>query len=178
MKRINISLSKAGSIDRAIQTLKTYQNDLHRKSTAFVWKLAEYGIEAGKLGGGEWSRFIAFSRTIKSRPDGAEGKIIAVGDKLPGLRHGEVIYADALLLAEFGSGWNAEVRESVPVAGVGQGTFPGQEHAGDPRGWYYWDADNQQWVHTYGESPTFPMHYAMLEMMSVVERVAKEVFQS
>ena len=176
MKRINVSLSKHGSIDRAIQELERYKTELHDKCSLFVWRLAQEGIDAGKLGAGEWSRFIAFSRTVKRTPDGADGKIIAVGDKLPGLRGQDIVYADTLLLAEFGSGWNAEVKD--PVVEVGQGTFPGQIHATDPRGWYYWDADAQEWVHTYGESPTFPMHYAMLEMKGVVERIAKEVFRS
>ena len=77
-------------------------------------------------------------------------------------------------MAEFGSGWLSEVLFNV--SGVGQGTFPGQIHAFDEKGWY-WTTEDGVKHHSIGEKPTHPMHNAMNEMIRDVEKIAVEVFK-
>lgn len=171
--RVNISLSEFG-IRKAIDALNDYNRQLHNKCAMFVDKMAEVGIATAKLNCGDYGNVITFSKQLTVDAGyGANGKLIAVGTPISRLRGGEVIEADPLLLAEFGSGWNAKVLDKVE--GVGQGTFPGQTHAFDPRGWWYVDEDGES-HHSYGEAPTFPMHSASIAMILEINRVAKEVF--
>lgn len=176
-KRIKISLNDASSIDRAISALKQYKIELQNKAIMFVSELAQVGIETAKVNCGEYGDRISFSRSTKLTPDGAEGKLIAVGSKIAGFRGKDIVYADALLLAEFGSGWEAEVLDDVPGLVVGQATFPGQIHASDPDGWWYLGADGE-YHHTMGVVPTHPMHSAMIAMVFDFQKVARKVFRS
>ncbi|MBR1631357.1 MAG: hypothetical protein IJ680_05830 [Paludibacteraceae bacterium] len=170
--RINISLSDFG-IRKAVDALKDYDRQLQNKCAMFVDKMAEVGIATAKLNCGDYGNVITFSKQLSVGEHGANGKLIAVGTPVFRRRGGETIEADPLLLAEFGSGWNAKVLDKVD--GVGQGTFPGQTHAFDPRGWWYVDEHGES-HHSYGESPTFPMHSAAIAMLFDINRVAKEVF--
>jgi len=79
------------------------------------------------------------------------------------------------LLAEFGSGWLANI-SNWNVPGVGQGTMPNAEgHAFDRDGWWWYDTNGNK-HNSYGEKPTYPMHAAMVAMMMEVDRIAREVF--
>lgn len=175
MRRINCSLSKRGSLDRAISDLQRYKVELQNKCIMFVSELAQVGIVTAKANCGQYGDRITFTREVRLTPNGASGKLVAVGSKIAGFRGEEIVYADALLLAEFGSGWEANVIENVP--GVGQGTFPGQIHATDPDGWWYLGEDGV-YHHTYGEKPTYPMYNAMVAMISDFQSVAARVFRS
>lgn len=173
-KTINIDLNKKNSVRDAIKQLRAYKSELHRKCRTFVSRLATVGIETAKLNCGEYGNVITFSRDIDSRyAGGAKGRIVAVGTPVARLRSGETIYMNPLLMAEFGSGFEARVLDKVE--GVGQGTFPGQTHAFDPMGWWYTDEDGET-HHSYGETPTYPMHSADIAMILDINRIAKEVF--
>lgn len=89
-----------------------------------------------------------------------------------------------LLMEEFGSGNHAVVWESsdgnrtgVLSDGtrVGQGTFPEQQHAFESS-WHYMDL-NWNWHTVTGETPTRPMHNAVIEIITQVEATAREVFR-
>ena len=90
-----------------------------------------------------------------------------------------------LLMEEFGSGSHAVVwensdgsRTGVLSDGtkVGRGTFPEQKHAFESS-WHYMDL-NWQWHTVSGETPTRPMHNAVIEIITQVERTAREVFRN
>ena len=168
---INIKLDSR-SIKMAIRNVKKYQDKINSKCEQVVNRLADIGIETARLNCGEYGTYITFSKEVKGTATGANGKIIAVGTPTERGRNGEYII-DPLLMAEFGSGWKAKVLDKVD--GVGQGTFPGQTHAFDPRGWWYSDKDGKS-HHSYGEAPTFPMHSADIAMIMEVNKVLKEVF--
>ena len=178
MRRFNCSLNKHGSLERAIDDLKQYKVELQNKCIIFVSELAKIGIETGKANCGEYGSVIAFTRKAEITPTGAKATLLATGTPIVRQRKGQTIEANPLLLAEFGSGWQAEVLQYMVPLQVGQGTFPGQTHAFDPNGWYYWDEAQQEWVHTMGESPTFPMYSAMMSMIFAVNETAKRVFRS
>lgn len=175
MKRIYISLSRPGSLQKGIDELRRYQQELRNKTVMFVAELAKAGIETAVLNCGEYGDRITFSRTVQVTDTGATGKVIGVGSLKAGFRGEQIVYANTLLLAEFGSGWESEVLDNVP--GVGRGTFPGQIHANDPAGWGYLGEDGR-YHHTMGEKPTHPMHSAVLQMMSDFQDIARRVFRS
>ena len=79
-------------------------------------------------------------------------------------------------MAEFGSGHLAEVL--FDIAGVGQGTFPGQTHAfDDVWHWKEWRDDHTgEWHHSKGFRPTHPMYQAEMDMIKEVVNIAKEVY--
>lgn len=165
--KINLTLSKS-SIDAAIRELDKYQKKIKEKSAELVRKLAEAGIAVAKGRRGRWGELIQFypSATTFSA-DGTTAEIDLIGTAEP---IGDI---KPLAFAEFGSGWLANVLWDVE--GVGQGTFPNQTHAFDPKGWYYRDEDGEL-HHTFGELPTYPMYFASLEIMQKVDEIGREVF--
>lgn len=172
---IKIDLFNKESIRQAKKELKEYKKNLAKKCETVVSELIEVGITTAKLNCGEYGDVITFSKEILAKnANGVRGRLVAVGAPVFRMRGGELITVDSLLIAEFGSGFEARVLDKV--AGVGQGTFPGQTHAFDPRGWWYTDVETGETIHSYGESPTYPMHSAMLAMIFDVDRVLREVF--
>lgn len=175
MTTIKIDLFNKDSIRQAKKELKEYKKNLAKKCETVVSELIKVGITTAKLNCGEYGKVITFRKEIPSKDsNGVIGRIVAVGTPVYRMQSGEQVAVDPLLMAEFGSGFKTEVLDMVP--GVGQGTFPGQTHAFDPRGWWYTDIETGESVHSYGESPSHPMHNAMLEMIASVDRVLREVF--
>lgn len=172
--KINIKLDTR-STKMAIRNLKRYHKQLQEKCNLFVDKLLDEGISTARLNCGEYGQFITFTKSFGGNKDTVKGTLTAVGTPVIRERGNKVYEVDPLLMAEFGSGWEAEVLDNV--SGVGQGTFPGQTHAFDPRGWWYTD-DSGNTVHSYGESPTFPMHSASIAMLFAIDTTIKEVFGS
>ena len=176
MKTININLNEEGSIKTAKSELRRYRKDFHTKTRSFVNRLITVGIKTARMNTGKYGEVIAFERDIRQKDNEILGKLIAVGQPIYGMRKGELVEANPVLLAEFGSGWEAKVLDQPVGLSVGQGTFPGQTHAFSPQGWYYVNLEDGETYHTYGEAPTFPMHSAMLAMLFDIDRIAKEVF--
>lgn len=178
MKRIYVSLTTEGSIEKAIKALEEYKSDILEKTEVLVERLMDVGIESGIANSGDYAGMIVFKKEIIAGIDGVEGILIATdGQKIirewkyrGGLKQAEV---SPLLMAEFGSGWLAKVLDNVE--GVGQGTFPGQTHAFDSQGWW-WETPDGEKHHSYGEAPTYPVHSALFAMMFEVDRIAKGVF--
>lgn len=171
--KINVKLDTR-SVKMAIRNIRQYQQRLDEKCSLFVSRLADKGIDTAKLNCGEYGDRITFSKTVTNSGHVAVGRLIAVGTPMARLRNGQEISVDPLLLAEFGSGWEARVLDDI--GGVGQGTFPGQTYAFDPQGWWYTDIETGESLHSYGEAPTFPMHAASIAMIYEINDVAKEVF--
>lgn len=178
MKKLHISLTTKGSIDKAIKALEDYKKDIVTKTERLVAELLEVGVETGIANSGEYAGMIVFKKEIVAGSDGVNGLLIATdGQKIirewkykGGIKQAVV---SPMLMAEFGSGWLAKVLDNVE--GVGQGTFPGQQHAFDPQGWW-WETPDGEKHHSYGEAPTYPVHSALFAMMFEVDHIAKEVF--
>ena len=181
-KRINISLTRKGDIEKAIKELRDYQKHLNWQLGEFFRRLMDVGIETAQDNSGHYKGYIRFEKQISVSDDEAEGLLIATDGKRlirewytsKARTHKRSYEVSPLLLAEFGSGWLAEVLDNVP--GVGQGTMPhSYGHATDDDGWYWYDEDGIK-HHSIGEAPTFPMHTALIAMENEVDRIAKEVF--
>ena len=171
--KINIKLDTR-SVKMAIRNIRRYQKQLDEKCALAVQKLADVGIATAKLNCGAYGDKITFTKEITNGNHKVVGRMIAVGHPMMRMQKGQAVEVDPLLLAEFGSGWEAKVLDNV--AGVGQGTFPRQTHAFDPQGWWYVDIETGESIHSYGESPTFPMHSASIAMIFSINDVLKEVF--
>ena len=173
-RTITINLHSPGSVKAFEKQITNYKKDLERKARAGLHALADAGIEVAKANCGEYGQFIVFSKKVNSLSGGgAKGEILAVGTPVKRLRAKMEIDMNPLLMAEFGSGFHAEVLDEVP--GVGQGTFPGQTHAFDEGGWWYVDFEGNSHRST-GETPTHPMHNAALEIIRTARAVFAEVF--
>ena len=165
-------------ISNLIDNLKSYNENLKIQCIAFVTKLAESGIKTAKANCGKWGEYIVFKKEVEGTDDGCIGIMYAYdGEKVISSwkykGSTKSVEVSPLLMAEFGSGWKAKVLDDVE--GVGQGTFPGETHAFDPRGWW-WETPDGVKHHSTGEAPTFPMHSASLDMVFKIEEIAKEVF--
>lgn len=168
------------SINKAIDDLKEYKLSLRRKSEEFVGRLLDEGIKvAYQHVPSEYSGYIEFTKEITGGQQvvgvltGKDTKpfistwIVKGGEKS--------VEVSGILMAEFGSGWLANVMWDV--TGVGQGTFPGQTHAFDTQGWFWTDTEGVK-HHSRGTNPTYPMYSAEMAMLRNIDSIAREVFGS
>ena len=165
------------SINELIKALEDYKKTLDDKVTKFINELLDVGIATAQANTGKYDGYIQFTKKIE---DSEVGILIGTDTELPvtwKTSHGDVGYnVRPLLLAEFGSGWLANVMQyDEPISGVGQGTMPNAKgHATSAFGW--WWVDKQGEHHSYGERPTYPMYYAVIAMKLEIDRIAKKVF--
>ena len=183
-RRLYVSLTRDGSIDKAIKALEEYKQELTMKMETFVRKLLDVGIKAGIANSGQYAGMILFEKEVVAGSDDIEGVLIATdGDKIirewkykGGIKRAVV---SPMLMAEFGSGFLAFTQNTRDYLdkdlGVGQGTFPNQIHAFDKEGWF-WETPDGKKHHSYGEAPVYPIHSAVLAMTFEINRIAKEVF--
>lgn len=182
IKRYYVSLfggSKKSTIDKLIDDLEAYKQSLKDRTRVFTEELAKVGIKAAYANLGQYEGSVTFESK-----DGGEGITIISGkdkdlilrewftDK--GLTNKRSYEISPLLMAEFGSGWLSVVL--YDIAGVGQGTMPGQKHASDPKGWVWYDEHGIK-HRSIGEPPTFPMHNAIVAMLTQADEVAKRVYK-
>lgn len=181
-KKINVSLTRKGDIERAIKELEKYKEDLVDKEKLFCRRLAEIGVNAAMMtlatkGQGDSSRSASFN--IAYEVNGQEITFILSITSTPTItKDGRVFYPH--LGWEFGAGnfFNGGMKSPNPKAGalgLGPGTFPDQTHVPDPGFWYYRDEHGDP-VRSYGTQATMPMHTAVVEMMKSVEEIANEIY--
>ena len=176
--QINIKLDTQ-SVKMAIRNAKKYQSRLQTACEKYVEELANLGIRVAKMNEGEYAGRILYDKKFEPKVNGCTCIMIAEGAEI--LRQWDTndgvqsVTVNALLMAEFGSGWMADNDMAKEWgANAGQGTFPGQEHAFDRNGWYWKDTTGKH--HSYGEEPTYPMYNAYMEMYRQMNAVAQKVF--
>lgn len=177
MKRINLKLDDK-SIKNAIKELEDYKVSLKSKSERFVSRLIDEGIKVAYQHLGRYEGYVEFTKEIDNQSTQCVGLLIGKDSK-PFIstwkyKGGEKsVEMSGILMAEFGSGWLANVIWNV--GGVGQGTFPGQTHAFDSQGWWWTDTNGVK-HHSRGEEPHYPMYFADMAMLSQIDMIAREVF--
>lgn len=179
MKNLKLTLNTK-SINKAINELKAYKISLSLKNELFVSRLIDEGITIAEMNKGFYGMSIVFEKKIENGDATTVGWLIGRdARKIPITwnYYGQPKTAEIspILFAEFGSGWLAEVL--FDVSGVGQGTFPGQEHAFDLGGWSYMTMDGE-WHHSKGFKPSHPMYKAQMEMLDRIQEIAREVFSN
>lgn len=179
MKKFVAKLS-TDSLNKLKQNLLQYKNtELQTKCKELVKRLMESGIEVAnaKLGESPLGSQVTITTNISSDTTGCKGILLAKG----AVHQAEGFEPFSVLLAiEFGAGIHynpgGTPNPKSGEFGLGVGTFPGQLHAFDEGGWYYWDDAKQAWIHSYGVKATMPMYSADMEIIQNIEKIAKEVF--
>ena len=182
MKRISFSLTKKGSLERAINELEAYRKSLEGKEELFCQRLADIGVNAAMQtlafkGQGDSDRSASFDITFEVEDRTVHCKL-SVTSTPTYTADGRVYYPH--LGWEFGAGnyFNGGMTSPNPDAGkvgLGPGTFPDQTHVPEPGWWYYRD-ENGEAVRSYGTQATMPMYTATVEMIRSIEAIAKEVY--
>lgn len=179
-KKISFSLSPS-SIQAAIKEVKAYQSDLNRKCELLCRRLTAEGITIAQahIGSSGFGKYIRLGSEITPQQAGCRA-VFFMEDSQTITRRWQTkegvksaTLSPALLL-EFGSGLEAE--NPAGIAGVGQGSFPGQTHAFDSGGWSYMDLGGM-WHHTTGVKPEMPMYFAGKELGDKVLSIARDVFK-
>lgn len=169
-------LSVSGLNDLKIQLLQ-YKDELPMKCEKLVSKLLQSGVAVSqpRISESPLGKYVTVTTNISADKVGCKGILLAKGT----VKEQEGYAPFSILLAiEFGAGvhFNPTPNPLSAEMGYGVGTFPGQLHAFDPNGWYFWSEEKQQWIHSYGVKATMPMYSADMEIMQNVVKIAKEVF--
>lgn len=155
-----------GSIQSARDEIHIYKDSLDGKIRQFVEELAEYGISIAEQNTGEWGKHIEFIKQVTETQTGCKA-IMIMRDREQIIPPHDSRPVSPSMMAEYGAGHFA-------VNGW-QGTFPEQQHAFDPKGWWYLGKDDK-WHHSYGIHPKRPMYTAYQDMLNHINEVAKRVF--
>lgn len=177
--RFNIDLDSGDGFDDAIQGIKELIDHINDRMQMVAERLADIGITTAQASvGDEYEPYILFSKQVTDSKEGEctvcmyadnVGQMISRWETKAGPKSAEV---NAVLMNEVGSGWRANNPDGLKDAG--QGTFPGQKHAFDPRGWYWVDSTGKH--HSFGEVGNLSMHKAFIAMQQEIGRVISEVF--
>lgn len=152
-----------GSIDGIIQELENYRDGLKAKAKALVKALADAGCEAVSITYGAWPYKGPRDVDVTVEQRGESSYAIVAGGA-------------TVLFLEFGAGvsYSANQNPLAEEMGYGPGTYPGQVHAMDPRGWYLPKSAGRG--HTYGNAPSMAMYNTSKSLREVIQQAAKEVF--
>ena len=167
---ITVELSTRG-IDEIIRALEEFPKWLEIKCEELAEKLARRGYE------------VAFQIMAAHVFDGDTLASLHV-EKLGPAVYAVMAQSAAVLFLEFGTGTKGY---GHPEPGdFGPGTYPGQTHAFDPKGWWFptddprlivkKTKDGQGWGHTYGQAPAMPMYTAVKTLEMDFQEIVSEVF--
>ena len=162
-KTIKMTLD-AKSIANAIKELQDYQSWLHIKANELSTRLADMGSINVSLG---------YSRAIYTGPKDTDVTVEDRGNNTYAI----VASGETVLILEFGAGVTyGDGHPQAAEFGYGPGTYPGQTHAMDPRGWYL--PKEKGGGHTFGNAPSMTMYQTAKDLREDLERIAREVFSS
>lgn len=158
MKKITIELNPT-SINKAIKDIRELNAEWDRKIDEVTRRLAEIGATKASLG---------FSRAIYTGDNDVSISVEPIENGYSIIASGE-----AVLFIEFGSGVTYGYGHPAPM-NYGPGTYPGNGHWDDPRGW--WLPKDKGGLHTYGNPPSATMYQTGKELQQEILRIAREVF--
>lgn len=176
-KKISFGLS-IREIKQTVNAIERYKKDLDSKVKDFCQALVMFGqVKAiQSANDSPLGKTITITTDISRTATGCKAMLIGIGQTRQSEGYDPV---NTLLLIEFGSGikYNPNDNPKANEFGMGVGTFPGQIHAFQEEGWYYWGED-EQWHHSYGVKATMPMYNASKEMRAQIVKIAKDIFNS
>lgn len=176
--KIKSDLSVKG-IENVKKKLIQYRDvELPRKCKEFVERLLQIGVDVSraKISESPLGKYVTVTTDVSADKMGCKGILLAKG----AVKEQEGYDPFSVLLSiEFGAGvhYNPTPNPLSAEMGYGVGTFPGQIHAFDQNGWYFWSEEKQQWIHSYGVKATMPMYSADMEIIQNVVKIAKQVFR-
>ena len=176
-KKVFKSDLSVGGLNDLKRQLLQYKDDLPTKCEKLVSRLLESGLSvaSARVGESQLGKYVTVTTNISADKMGCKGILLAKGAVK---EQGGYAPFSILLAIEFGAGarFNPDPNPLSAEMGYGVGTYPGQIHAFDPNGWYFWSEEKQQWIHSYGVKATMPMYSADMEIIQNVVKLAKEVF--
>lgn len=158
MKKITIELNPT-SINKAIKDIRKLNAEWDRKIDEVTRRLAEIGATKASLG---------FSRAVYTGDNDVSISVEPIENGYSIIASGE-----AVLFIEFGSGVTYGYGHPAPK-NYGPGTYPGNGHWDDPKGW--WLPKDKGGLHTYGNPPSATMYQTGKELQQEILRIAREVF--
>ena len=175
--KIKSDLSVKG-IEALKRQLLKYNDSLPIKCEKLVSRLIQSGVSVSqtKINESPLGKYVTITTDVSADKMGCKGILLAKG----AVKEQDGYAPFSILLAiEFGSGVHFNPTPNPLISSefpYGVGTFPGQVHAMEPGGWYFWSEEKQQWIHSYGVKATMPMYSADMEIIQNVVKCAKEVF--
>ena len=177
-KKVFKSDLSVNGIEALKSQLLQYKDSLPIKCEKLVSRLLQSGVEVSqaRINESPLGKYVTVTTNISADKMGCKGILLAKG----AVKEQEGYAPFSILLAiEFGSGVHFNPTPNPLISSefpYGVGTFPGQVHAMEPGGWYFWSEEKQQWIHSYGVKATMPMYNADMEIIQNVVKYAKEVF--
>jgi len=170
-KTIKMNLSTA-SVKEAIRQVRDYQEELKRKTSLFVQRLAEVGIKT--IDAHKYSQGDADFNDLQTYVWLTEDDVKATATL--------VLHGKDIAFIEFGAGvhFNGSVGSSPNPFGQKFGMTIGSYGKGQGANdsWVYYDADRGRFVTTHGTKAAMPMYYADQEILNQITNIAREVFES
>ena len=173
--KTDLSISGLNDIKRQ---LLQYKDELPTKCEKLVSRLLQSGVAVSqtKISESPLGKYVTVTTKISADKMGCKGVLLAKGE----VKEQDGYAPFSILLAiEFGAGAHFNPTPNPIISSefpYGVGTFPGETHAMEPGGWYFWSEEKQQWIHSYGVKATMPMYSADMEIIKNVTKIAKEVF--
>ena len=173
---------KADLSVKGVEALKSqllqYKDSLSIKCETLVSRLLQSGLAVSqeKISESPLGKYVTVTTNISADKMGCKGILLAKG----AVKEQDGYAPFSILLAiEFGAGarFNPDPNPLSAEMGYGVGTYPGQIHAFDQNGWYFWSEEKQQWIHSYGVKATMPMYSADMEIIKNVTKIEKEVLE-
>ena len=176
-KKVFKSDLSVNGIEALKSQLLQYKDSLSIKCEKLVSRLLQSGVAVSqsKISESPLGKYVTVTTNISADKMGCKGILLAKG----AVKEQEGYEQFSILLSiEFGAGahYNPTPNPLSAEMGYGVGTFPGQVHAMEPGGWYFWSEEKQQWIHSYGVKATMPMYSADMEIIQNVLKEAKDVF--
>lgn len=163
MKQIKCNLSRGTQdIDNAIKEIELYKRQVVANTNVFLRRLGQIGIAVVNQRSAGQNFSTEF--VVKQSSEG-----VLVGTLY--------VSGEELLFFEFGTGVKFNSKPSNHPDGVRLGMIIGEYGKGHGNNmyWYYKD-DNDKWHRTSGIKAQMPVYMASVEILTQIERIAKEVF--
>lgn len=181
-----LDVTNSKSITKLIKYFEDYKKSLPDKCRLLCDKLADIGVKAALVStvGNGFADYVLFSKECKIQ-NSDETVVIMFGKDLASIQAEDGSGRDIspILMMEYGSGAFANpqykwgIGESGDTLIVGRGSFPDQQHAFDPNGWWYKSTRDGEWHHSFGVHPQYPMQHAYDLMQTQVDKIIREVFK-
>ena len=183
MKRIWVSLTSKGSIDKAVKELRRYKQSIETKNEVFVRRLAELGIpiidaRISAAQGDSDPNHYAYIKVL-SYGDYSEAQLVVEGRDIMFFEFGAGIHYNGAAGTskrkredfesdsfDYHISGGAELGYTIGSYGKGQG----KQNA-----WAY-RAETGEIVISHGTEATMPLHSATVEIINNIEQIAKSVF--
>lgn len=170
-RKIKLNPLDPASIKECQKQINNYKQEVIIKTELFARRLAEYGVGFAKF---EISSYDAIDTGALVDSIGFKA-----GDVLINYHRGlfsYVIYTDCPYAGyvEFGTGIRGGLQGSHPLADALGWKYDVNNHADD--GWYYFKNGAWHWTDGYVSRPFMLETYLDLSQMSIIQKVAREVF--